>query len=330
MEANDSLFMLSLEMMPLKTKGLLKARLVKNSRLEGMVELFNDTSMGSGQIPTSQLNKVFSFDEHNENDLTIIKKLSALPSYDIYSLRIQLRQLGIDVDQDRHLRLSEQRAKELNSYMMVFLKPLMATIYRGSMNIADEFIDWNQVLAEPPVANAWENLRNLAKALGVEIQAIPEFLRDYGDVYLSLAFYQHCHEHNKMRLNEFFKSLTAIQATPYLMSDPTLRQECAAISAKFQLICSDVDGVLDIFKTRTEDMWENISDNRFREMERTIKDYQVKIGGALCALSIKMKAWQKAFPDQDAWSLSKRAEFIMSDMRQGLQKIEPIRYDDAA
>lgn len=325
---NDSLHMLSLSMMPLKTEGLKKARLIKNSRLEGMVELFFDATMGSGQVNTNQLSKVFQFDSTNDSDLTIVKKLSNLSSYDIFSLRIQLRNLGIDVDEDRNLQLSPQRAQELNGYMMIFLKPLISKIYKGAMDVAGQFVDWRQILLDPPVHSAWSNLRQLAKSLQVEVEAIPQFLRDYGDVYLSLAFYQQCHDYNKIRLDDFLASLSAIQASAYLMSDSTLRQECEAVSTKLQDISAEVDGVLEVFKARNEDMWDDISDDSFRQMEQSIKDYQTKIGGALCALTVKMNAWVEAFPDQDSWSLSKRADFIMTDMRQGLKSIDSIRHED--
>ena len=48
-EAIDSLHTLPLEIMPVKTPGLKKALLIKNARLESVIELFNDSSAGSGQ-----------------------------------------------------------------------------------------------------------------------------------------------------------------------------------------------------------------------------------------------------------------------------------------
>ena len=46
-EDNDSLHILPLEIVPLRTKSLREARLVKNAHLESMVELFSDAQAGS-------------------------------------------------------------------------------------------------------------------------------------------------------------------------------------------------------------------------------------------------------------------------------------------
>ena len=94
----DSLFILPLSIVPLKTKGLKRARLVKNSRLEGMIELFSGDETGSGQVTPSGLERVFQFTEENVSDLDMIRNLSTLGSYDIFSLRIELRRLGLEVD----------------------------------------------------------------------------------------------------------------------------------------------------------------------------------------------------------------------------------------
>ena len=75
-----------------------RAQLINNARQEGMVELFSGPGMGSGQILPFNLHKVFQRGEHNRLDFVIVEKLSALPSCDIFSLRIELRQLGIKVD----------------------------------------------------------------------------------------------------------------------------------------------------------------------------------------------------------------------------------------
>jgi len=44
----------------------------------------------------------------------------------------------------------------------------------------------------------------------------------------------------------------------------------------------------------------------------------------LCALSVKINAWTKNFPRPDAAGPVRRAAFIMSDMRQGIDRISAI------
>ena len=58
-----------------------------------------------------------------------IRALAALNSFDVYSLRIQLRTLGIDVDDIESLRLSKEKRAELTKYMVGFTRPLIRQIY---------------------------------------------------------------------------------------------------------------------------------------------------------------------------------------------------------
>ena len=92
----DSLHTLPLSMIPLQTFGLRRARMIKNARYESVVELFKDAATGSGQFYVDQL--VTEFADIDEDDLGILRMLRELPSYDMYSLRIRLRELDIPVN----------------------------------------------------------------------------------------------------------------------------------------------------------------------------------------------------------------------------------------
>ena len=71
-------------------------------------------------------------------------------------------------------------------------------------------------------------------------------------------------------------------------------------------------------------MWDNISGERFRTVEAMIKNYHTTIGGELCSLSVKMDAWRQLFPNPRSGGPARRADFIMTEMRQGLEKIKEI------
>lgn len=111
----DSLHTLPLSMIPLDTPGLRRARMIKNARYESVVELFKGEGTGSGQVSVDQLTNVFR--ELGEGDLAVLGKLSELPSYDIYSLRIMLREQDIPVNDYDELRLSGGKQRELDQYM---------------------------------------------------------------------------------------------------------------------------------------------------------------------------------------------------------------------
>jgi hypothetical protein len=126
----DSLFVLPLSILPIETPALQSAKLIKNARLKSVIELFSDHQSGSGQVDVDKLGPMFGWPEDSVHpDLAILRRLAALPSYDVYSLRISLREHGIKVNDFSALRLTPEKAKELTKYMLMFTKPLMQLVY---------------------------------------------------------------------------------------------------------------------------------------------------------------------------------------------------------
>ena len=109
-EDMDSLFAVPLSILPLETKGLKRARMVKNVKLQSAIEVFADRETGSGQLDVEDLPAEFDWPEDKTHpDLIIMRKLAVLQSYDIYSLRITLREHGIPVNEDVALKLSDEK-----------------------------------------------------------------------------------------------------------------------------------------------------------------------------------------------------------------------------
>ena len=84
----DALHILPLRMIPLKNARLRRAKIVKNARLDGVVEIFSDRTTGSGEIDPISIMNALSFTEDEMSDVEIVQRLALLPSYDVYSLRI--------------------------------------------------------------------------------------------------------------------------------------------------------------------------------------------------------------------------------------------------
>jgi hypothetical protein len=78
-------------------------------------------------MEVESLHNVFEETYQFKDDLEILEHMEHLHSYDVYSLRIELRRLGISIADQDGLQLSERKAKELTSYMTEFTKPLVIT-----------------------------------------------------------------------------------------------------------------------------------------------------------------------------------------------------------
>ena len=326
----DALHILPLSLIPLKTLSLQRARLIKNARLEGVVELFAGRETGSGQIAPNRLDQVFDISDRNRQDVEFIRALSPLPAYDVYSLRIELRRLGIPVNDFSALRLSDELVEQLSGHMRGFTQPLVRAVYGEQAADADGVADIVSLFKSPDLKAARENIFTLCDRLDICPTELPRFLEDYGDIYLSLAYYRNCLEENLPYLEDFLDALDIIQQHQGLASNTALKTICRGIKAKLGSIILEVNSVLDMFNARTEDMWQNISGHSFRQMKDVIASYQINVAGALCAITVKMNAWRDRFPDPYVGGPLSRADFIMTDMRDGMEKIEAIQYQEVA
>ena len=324
----DALHILPLAMIPLATPGLAKARLIKNARLEGMVELFRGEQTGSGQILPCDLVRVFHFDESNQKDLDLVETLAELPSYDVFSLRINLRRLEVEVDECQHLRLSQSKIESLSGHMRVFTRPLIAAIY-GRTDAAEGSVkDIIGLFVEPQVPRAQQNLKHLAEKLNIQTDEIPKFLEDYGDTYLSLAYYQSCLDETLPVIKDFMSSVAQIRRDPNLRSNFNFMSALDLVQEKLMSAVGDIENVLEVYKGRTHNLWANIDSTSYRKTKAMIHGYHTEIGRALCAITVKMAAWKEKFPRKDSSGAYRRADFIMSDIKHGIESIQGLSYSD--
>lgn len=321
----DSLHILPLYILPLETSALKRARLIKNVRLKGVIEPFTDEQTGSGQIEVENLATEFGWPEDEPHpDLVMLRKLAQARSYDVYSLRLTLRELDIPVNNYDELKLSEEKAGELSEYMTAFTRPMIMQIFGGDDVSIQSFEDVIALFRDPDITKARQKLQTMADKLGVKLQDVPKFLEDYGDIFLSLSYYRQCLDAIEPAISGMIGSFDDLRANWQLKNDQSLMQSCDLMEAKVNEMLAAITGRFENFDRSTGNMWDNITAERFRQVEKLIKDYHTTIGGVLCALSVKMDASDRLFPDKDLGGLVKRAEFIMSDIKPGIDTIQKI------
>ncbi len=325
----DALHILPLEILPLKTTGLNRARMVKNARLKSAIELFKDQHAGSGQLDVEDLPQEFSWGEAATNpDMVLIRKVATMPSYDVFSLRIGLRQIGIKVNDYEALSLSPEMNKELATYMTDFTRPLIMQIYGKDDDLKIEtFEDVVGLFRDPDIKRALEKLKVMAEKLGIKPEEVPSFIEDYGDIFLSLSYYRRCLDAVEPIITSFLHALPSLRKNYILKNDTSLQLTIDMLESKINELTIQMTSRFESFERGTENMWDEISAEKFRKLQTVISSYHVKLGGILCALTVKMDAWHRLFPDANYGSPQRRAEFIMTEMRQGMDNIQSLDDD---
>ena len=319
----DAMHILPLEILPLQTPGLKHARMIKNASLDSVIELFRDPSAGSGQLDVRDLPNEFDWDDAiNHPDMVILRKVATLPSYDVYSLRVALRQLGIDVNDSEALKLSPEMNKELTTYMTDFTRPLIMQIYGKDDDMKIEtFEDVIALFRDPDVKTALEKLKLMAEKLGIKPDEVPSFIEDYGDIFLSLSYYRRCLDSISPIITDFLDSMPELRKNHSLSHDQSLQKTVNMMDSRISKLTLQVRKRFQEFESGTHNMWDDISAEKFRKLQSIIKSHHTSLGGVLCSLSVKMDSWHRLFPRRTAGGPQRRAEFIMLHMRQGMDKM---------
>jgi hypothetical protein len=315
-QGKDSIHILPLNLIPFESDSLGRTRMIKNARMESVIELFDDEKSGSGQLPISAIGQVYT--NIGAGDVNMLTRLAKLHSYDVYSLRIQLRKLGIKVDDHEGLRLSAAKQEQLHRYMSAFTQRVIIEVFGDGNDSVRNFDDVVELFRHPDKRQAIAKLKMMSDKLGIELEQVPVFLEDFGDIYLSVAYFRECWESVQSAFSDFCYSVDDIMENRTLKQDRNLMKTCDVVYDKFASMNSGASDRFHEFESQTAKMWDNIDSKRFNWFKDVVQGNHAEIGNALCKLSVKMSAWNRKFPNQSAGGPIKRAEFIRLTMQQGI------------
>jgi len=320
----DSLSILPLSIIPLETASLKRARLIKGARLESLVELFHDRDTGSGRVGPNQLSQVFDWPPDQDHpDLATINALSGLSSYDVFSLRLELRRLNICVDDHSDLRLSETKNRELTRYMTVFTRPLIQQIYGTSDARINDINGLIAMFSKPNKEEALKNLSMMTQELNIRMEEVPTFLEEYGDIFLSLAYFRNELEKIIPVTIDLALSLRELKWNYQLNRDKQFLSACDNIETNLSDVISSITRRFENFDRHSQSLWKNITAVSFRRVKELITGHHTTIGGVLCGLKVTMNAWNEKFGGGQGGPIQ-HSNYIISELKQGIDVITGI------
>ena len=323
-EGQDALHILPLSIIPLETPGLRRLRLIKNVRLDSVVELYKDQGHKSAQVPLDALHSVFqSCSAELRKDMPLLQSLSAIPSYDVYTLRVALRSLSLNIDVKKELQLSETKRRELTEHMKVFTHPLIQQIYGASDFEVNDVADIMKLLTSPNRDDALKNLRMMSQKLNVPLTEIPRFLEDYGDTFLSLAYFRSCLDKVVPQVQGFLDWVKPLDDNQMIKGDRMSKQMLDKTRDSMQGVIISLTGRFEAFNRKSADFWKDINADSFSRMKDMVFSNHRSIGGVLCGLSVKMQLWRDRFPTASGGP-NKRLEFVRSEIVPGMQMIDEL------
>lgn len=336
LEDNDSLYTLPLRFVPLQSKALRRGRLVKTFSLDSAIELFKSGDYGRGIMMIDDLvegnaNEMFGWDcgdDEEHPDVTLLRILGDLHSYDVYNLRINFRDHNIDYEAAEYLRLSDDMTAELAVYMRQFTLPLIQTVYGEAESSVYEEDDVAGLFRNPDSAEAKANLRRLSEKLGIGMSEIPSFLDEFSDVYLAVSYYKHYADNISVMSSVVMREIDEIHKSLKWKADPEIEKVCTRTREIVKSLLLEVYQRLDIFERETKDFWVDLDGNRFRDMKWLVRDSQKMIAGVMCGLGVKLARWRERFPTPEHGSSNVRLEALQNEFLPGLKQISGLAAAD--
>lgn len=320
----DLFHVLPLTGLPLETPSLAQARMIKNQALDSVVEIFRDQTTGSGQVTINDLPKQYGDAILKSQDFQILQRLGRLHSYDPFSLRITLRDLDLLTKELLQVNLSAEKQQELERFMQNFTRPLIQQVFGDDTIDIQSFEDIINVFKAPDAGKVRQNLTKLATQLKIDILEIPKFLEDFSDVFLSLSYYRDTIDVLEPKLTLLNESLNELRNSYQFKQDRNIMQSCEDTVDRVNRVFIFVTGRLESFAQSTENLWANMNADNFNKVRSLVNSYHVSLGGMLCALSVKLTTWSETFPDPGSGSPMRRIEFLTSDMRRGIDRIDTL------
>ena len=162
----------------------------------------------------------------------------------------------------------------------------------------------------------------MAGKLQINLQEVPRFLEEYADIYLSIAYGRDCLNALIPRIVSFGDAMEEFRDNYELSKDRRLMQSIDFINDTLTDVTASVVSRFESFDRASESMWDNITAESFAKVKTMVRNHHVLVGTILCSLTVKMNGWQDVLSARGG--LLRRADFVRSDMMQGMEKISKI------
>jgi len=317
----DAINRLPLANIPLSSGALKGAKLIKNARLETTVELHSDPLSGSLQVSPD---KIGDFMKTSPRDQAIIESLAGLNSFDVYSLRSNLKKLGVEVEDEEALELSEDMKDGLSIYSMEFIRPLIERIFGKAR--ADTYTagGLTGLFRDSDIERAKENLRVMAEKTGIPLGEIPAFLEEYSDVFLSVAYYRYGFESVSPDIERFMIWIHELRTHRDTVASPKAAALCREVEETLRFLSGSLKERLAQFQTGFEKFWGDINRASFQQMRTQIEENHASMGSVLCGVIVKMHLWKKQFPDNNIGGPVTRLKFVTTELEPGLARLREL------
>ena len=125
------------------------------------------------------------------------------------------------------------------------------------------------------------------------------------------------------KILRFIEVMDELEGNYHMSRDPILMNVCGFLRERLNDVTASLAGRFESFDRHSKDMWNDLNGDSFRRVRKLIESHYTTVGGVLCGLLMKIDAWEREVGWKNT-SPIKRAEFIATQMRSGINRIKEI------
>jgi hypothetical protein len=312
-----ALHAIHLSALPITHPVLRKSRMMKNGRFESVVELYRDKKTGSGQYYVDTVMSMLGISYKDGPDAGLLRNVALLPTFDVFSVRLLLRDLGMAVDTSAELAPTVDPMVE--AQMRKFTVPLLRYVYGADSNESAGMQDLIALFRDPNVKRAEAHLKRLAAKLNIPLLEVPRFLEDYSDTFLAISLYQNTFSSLEPSVEKFLDALKRLKG--HFLRNNAALSALTRVHADFSSIMKSTAKRLAASEQLVGLLWGENLNAPFEALQPKIREFQFLLGYLLCGISVKLAAWNEAFPQSNIGTPKKCIELITTDIVYALSKL---------
>ena len=165
--------------------------------------------------------------------------------------------------------------------MKNFTMPLIKQIFGNTGSDIEDVGQLIAMFASPDKGEALENLKLMADKLKIGLEDVPKFLEDYGDVFMSLAYYKECLDTLIPQVLLYTESTQELKDNLQMRNDRRLMRSVDSVNEQLSDITASITGRFESFERNSQSMWEDITAESFAKIKKMIECHHITVGGVV-------------------------------------------------
>jgi hypothetical protein len=316
----NNLHTLNLSAFDIKYKDLHEARLIKNAFLETVIEFIDEELAADGPIQIRELALKFDDSDVSRDDIKMISSIASLPSFDCYTLKRGITPLKINVIDAGIFELSSCRKASLFDLMSRLTRPLIQYLYTDDNLRVKDTSSLLELIKSTEPLKVKDRLGSVARNLEVSLIKLPNFLQEFSELFLSVAYFESIFRQYNPKLDQFLLWAEDGVKNSNLRNDPNAQREFSHVDERFKQLKGNLDSRFRLLLNITQIDWDNLNSSEFKKIQREILSQQANLAIGLCGLSVKMIEWEKQFPSAGG-SPQQCLDFLSNEASGGLDNL---------